>query len=519
MPSKKEEPISIDEMVKFLSEGVKNSQWTNNIHTYNAHPDNYNDKTNEKQVEFHQSQARGRMFLGGNRSGKTVAGAVESIWWLTRKHPYYRVPEWKIEGRCGSVDFINGVDKITLPEVKKWLPPSELIKGSWEESFSNQYRTLTLANGNTLEFLSYDQDLDKWAGTARDFIWFDEEPPETIFTEGLIRLTSKDGRYWLTMTPVEGATWTLTELYEKSQNRGDAEKDIYVVEVEVEDNKSLNMDVVRSIFGELSEEEQQIRRRGKYVHDSSLIFTNFDRETNIISKLPFNPRQYPYRIVASVDIGLYAPTAWLWHALTPDGKIYTFHEMSKAEWTIPQFAQYVKRWEYENGITPIYRVGDPAAKQRSRQTGLSDQLAYAQQGVNFKLGTNEVNASLDRMNDYLRTGHWIITENCVTLIKQMRKYRWEPWANKKMKAKNNPKDKPMKKDDHSIDSTRYLFSTIPDLRAREYSDRTARIEDANRNAQSTLGAVRGMYEGNMRDTFVQPSAPVDWSYDDLMGEY
>jgi hypothetical protein len=72
-----------------------------------------------------------------------------------------------------AVDFLNGVDKIILPLWKQWLPKKYLINGSWEDSYSRERHVLTLNNGSFDEFMSQDQDLDKFAGSSRHFVHFD----------------------------------------------------------------------------------------------------------------------------------------------------------------------------------------------------------------------------------------------------------------------------------------------------------------------------------------------------------
>lgn len=42
----------------------------------------------KKQMEFHKSQFKNRWVFGGNRSGKTECGAVETVWLATGTHPY-----------------------------------------------------------------------------------------------------------------------------------------------------------------------------------------------------------------------------------------------------------------------------------------------------------------------------------------------------------------------------------------------------------------------------------------------
>jgi len=75
------------------------------------------------------------------------------------------------------------VDKIILPLYKQWLPKTYLINGSWEQSYSRERHVLTLNNGSFVEFMSQDQDLDKFAGSSRHFVHFDEECPKSVFQE------------------------------------------------------------------------------------------------------------------------------------------------------------------------------------------------------------------------------------------------------------------------------------------------------------------------------------------------
>ena len=140
-------------------------------------PNNLMYEPHRKQVLFHSSEKIGRQYIGGNRSGKTTGGLNEDIWWLRGTHPYRRVPEPPVIGRICTVDFKQGVNKIILPALRQWLPPSLLVNGSWEESWNGHQHTLTLSNDSEVEIMSYEQDLEKFAGVPRHFTHFDEEPP------------------------------------------------------------------------------------------------------------------------------------------------------------------------------------------------------------------------------------------------------------------------------------------------------------------------------------------------------
>lgn len=242
-----------------------------------AKPNNLTYVPHERQVFFHESEKKGRLFLGGNRSGKSIAGVNETIWWATGKHPYMRLPEPPIMGRVVTVDFKNGVNKIILPMLSQWLPKSELINGSWEDSWSGATHILTLENGSEIEIMSNEQELDKFAGVPRHFFWADEEPRKDIYQECMARLTDYNGRYWITMTPVEGITWTYDELYEKRDTPL-----IDVVEVAAWDNPHIDLQGVAAAAASFGEDEAQIRMQGRYIAISGLVFKGFNEDEHVI---------------------------------------------------------------------------------------------------------------------------------------------------------------------------------------------------------------------------------------------
>lgn len=492
--------FSISSIVQSMAADLRKSARQPNILSYEPH---------EKQEIFHKSDKEFRLYIGGNRGGKTVGGATESIWWLTGRHPYLSTPKPPIRGRSVSVDFVNGVEAIVKPEIKRWLPPSELINGSWEDSYNSNTRTLTLANGSFLEFKSYDQDLDKHAGTSRHFIWFDEEPPHAIFDENCLRLADVGGKWWMTMTPVEGMTWVYDELYEPWEAGNNS--DLLVVEVNIEDNPHVKKENVEKYTQFLSDEDKKARKAGKFVPSAGLAFPMYNYHNCVFAKLPFDLHSPDIRIIASLDLGINNPTAWLWHAVTPDGKAYTFHEMVHSDYTIPQWARLVLKWEKEVGIEPELRVSDPACEQRSKQTGLSDKIAYAQNGIFLAKANNEIHPGINKMCDYLNERKWFISDQCPTLHKQMKKLRWAEWDSRKLKDKNNRKEKLHKKDDHTTDSARYFFSFMPELKLDKQAKDTTEYRVAQMNAMLDAKQYRNR-DHHTDPRFNQPKQVTEWTH-------
>ena len=47
---------------------------------------------------------------------------------------------------------------------------------------------------------------EKFQGETLDFVWFDEEPPSDIYTEGLTRTNVGANPVWMTFTPLQGVS-------------------------------------------------------------------------------------------------------------------------------------------------------------------------------------------------------------------------------------------------------------------------------------------------------------------------
>lgn len=481
---KKKEEFSLDAMISSIGADLSNVAKKPNNLMYQPHI---------KQLPFHASQKKGRQYVGGNRSGKTVGGINEDIFWLRGQHPFRKVPEPPVIGRITTVDFKNGAQKIIIPNLRQWIPPSLLINGSWTDSYDAQKHVLTCSNGSELEIMSYDQELDKFAGVPRHFIHFDEEPPKDIFGECKARLVDYGGSWWMTMTPVEGMTWTYEEIYEPSVDGRNSLIDVIVVDTH--ENPHVSDQAIDELMEGLDEEEKLIRAKGKYIAIGGLVFKHYDEERHVISQSvpPANWTHY-----MSLDAGYNNPTAWLWHAVAPDGTIITYDEHYKSEMTVEQHAEIVNQKEayYRGayGIIPFLKIADPAIRQRQQVTGLSIQIEYAKHGINLALGqTRDINAGLDKMNNYLRTGKWMITENCINLRKEMKKYKRAQYATSKLREKNNKQETPQKKDDHAIDSARYFYSYMPDLNMKEIE----KIRPMSKEQVATLLAPGTTYNPRM----------------------
>lgn len=562
----KKPPMDIQQALLAVGEGLLSASRAPNIKKYKPH---------QKQYEFHSSEKKRKLFIGGNRSGKSVAGVIEALWRATCTHPYR--PDLNAigpnRGRVVSVDFLNGVNEILIPIYKQWALPSTLRGGSWEKAYHAGEHKLYFTNGSTIEFMSSDQKLDKFAGTSRHWIHFDEEPPKAIWQECLARLVDTNGDYWITMTPVEGMTYIYDEIYEPNVNNPEGK--VFVLEVNTMQNPYLTEEGIQGLVDSIDNDEAQTRIGGAFIQQGGRIYKNFDPvvgsrhvlSESIRDPATFFPRDRWMWILA-LDHGLNNPTCALWIAVNDDGYCVVFDEWYKAEYTIDQHADIIKRKIREHKRFPDLLVGDPAMKQRNGVTKTNIIEEYQKYGLSFMEGNNDVKAGLVRVKKYFNPSTYpgvpgssrhplyggsyklyfatdevtyrnpdnsggiprlLIDPRCSKLIWELKRYRWKTYADKKKQFENNPYDEPHKKDDHACDALRYAIMTRPDLMANDDEMNEHKMRDAMAKhgdmmtsaANWDIADPRGILEAKDDGVRWMPGSPIpretSWDYDEHMG--
>lgn len=462
--------VSLQDVFLKLGEELQQAAHVPNLYDYVPSP---------KQLNFHKDTAPDRLYIGGNRSGKSLGSTIEAIWWLTHSHPYRKTPEGPIRGRVVAVDFLNGVDKIILPLYKQWLPKSYLVNGSWEQSYSRERHVLTLSNGSFVEFMSQDQDLDKFAGSSRHFVHFDEECPKTVYQECIARLVDTNGVWWMSQTPVQGMEWIYDDIYMPAK---EGKKNIGITEATMFDNPTLSREAIERFMGELSEEERDVRTKGQYVHLGGAVFPDFTPPTHCIPRGAFVPSS-KHRIVRTMDSGYTNPTVWLWLAVAEDGTITVFREHYAAKKTVAEHATIVngitRELERQYGCEVWLTTGDPAIKQTKEHTGTSILQEYQKAGIHISVDSipRDRRVGLERLQQYFKINpktkkpFLMITDDCPHLIAELPRLKWKKWASTKIAEQNNKLEDIRDKDNHCYDALKYAMTFMDDLTPEQLSGR------------------------------------------------
>ncbi len=224
---------------------------------------------NAPMLPFHKDalSIRERWVLGGNRSGKTFAGAQEAAWWATGRHPYVQVPHPN-HGLIASLDF--NTSRAITESLMNRLIPERMVKRKVRQN--NNTIQINLFDGSTIDFKACEQGWEKFQGGGYDWAWIDEEPPdERIYSE--IKMRVRAGRtlnIWGTMTPLNGYDWHYHRVFRRQG------KHLKVYAASMMDNKHLLVEELERIRSEIPEREYQSRVFGLYADFTGLPW--FSRE-------------------------------------------------------------------------------------------------------------------------------------------------------------------------------------------------------------------------------------------------
>jgi phage terminase large subunit-like protein len=164
---------------------------------------------------------RERLFMAGNRLGKTQCGAYEATCHATGQYPKWwrgkRFPEPTVGWVCGMTALavrdvcqvkMCGPFGVEAAFGTGMIPKDCLLDKSLSRGVSDALDTIHVKHvtGGTsiVSFKSYEQGREKFQGAALDWVWFDEEPDGKIYGEGLTRIGERLGVVFVTFTPMNG---------------------------------------------------------------------------------------------------------------------------------------------------------------------------------------------------------------------------------------------------------------------------------------------------------------------------
>ncbi|MBR2220907.1 MAG: terminase family protein [Clostridia bacterium] len=444
---------------------------------------NSGEKVHKKQMAFHRCLKRNRWVFGGNRTGKTECGAVETVWLARGNHPFRKN---KKNVSCWVVSLSRQVQrdvaqsKILHYVDKRWIKEIVMLEGRKSSAENGIIDYILLENVfggvSKIAFKSCDQGREKFQGASLDFVWFDEEPPEDIFKECKMRVLDKKGEIFGTMTPLKGLTWVYDMIFLNKNN----DPEVWHEFISWQDNPFLDAGEVATLMATLSAEELESRCNGKFLDNGGLVYGEFDESVHVIDPFPV-PLEWQDNI--SIDPGLHNPLSAHWYAEDFDGNIFVIAEHYEAKKSIEYHAEKIKEicaslnWHTGFGGR-IEALIDSASNQRTLASTKSVSELFFDLGIAVNPRVNkDLFAGINVVKSYLKSASGetriFIFKNCVNMIREIKGYFW------------GNGDAPIKRDDHAMDELRYYL-----MHKNAMQDKSLKKTVVQKNKESLYRKIR-----------------------------
>lgn len=383
-----------------------------------------------KQVQFHSAKQRTRAFFGGNRTGKTTCAAADDLIQVlpTNWVPKHLLPFKKYgfdkpaKIRVITPDLTDTMEAV-LEKFREMTPQQTLRGGAWDKAFDKQKRNLHFARGDRINFMSTEQEPNKFGGQAFHRIHFDEEPagPNAwkIYRESRVRLRDYGGDMVFSMTPLLETEWVEDQIWDA---RGT--KRVFAVRASMYDNPYLPTGDLEEELADLTDVERRAVVYGEFVSFAGRFYEEFTPEMH--KRPPIKPEYLQdMSVVCAIDPG--SRTGVIWVAFDSDNVALAFDEFYPDGMVVPDIAREIKKRNEMWGIDPSYVI-DPAARIRTGPGQEQFTTEFARHGIYCNSGQNERGPGIMEIKRRLQKAGLFITEDCPNALHQMPRYRKDPKA-------------------------------------------------------------------------------------------
>jgi PBSX family phage terminase large subunit len=174
-----------------------------------------------------------------------------------------------------------------------------------------------------------------------------------------------------------------------------------------------------------------------------LVYKEFSREKHLYDTLPDGIYQY----IAGIDFGYRNPAA-VAHIYFNGEKYYLEDEWYKRERTDTQLAEYVSACKFEE----VYPDPEnPSAIEELRNRGVNTREVIK--------GKDSIIAGIQKVRELFLNNKFLINRKCINTI-----YELETYSNDENNAERNENEKPIDKNNHLLDSIRYVVSMTWDIK-------------------------------------------------------
>ena len=405
-----------------------------------------------KQRDFHASggplHVRERLLKAGNQVGKTWSAGFEHAMHLTGRYPDWWGGAVFDEPTIGwaasetSQGTRDTVQRILLGQVGSWgtgAIPRDAIKEIKRAAHGvpDAVETVLVRHGgggdvqagtSRITIKTYDQGRLRWQGETLDFVWFDEEPPEDIYFEGLTRTNARGGIVTLTFTPLKGMSEVVRRfLQEKPAGT-------VVTKMTIHDAAHYTPEQRAAIIATYPAHEREARINGTPTLGSGRIYQYADEM--VAEQQIAIPAHWPR--ICGMDFGWDHPTAAVWMAWDRDNDVVHVYDCYAVKEQTPLIHSVAMKargewipvaWPHD-GLQHEKGTGDELKKQYTKHgvAMLKDKATHAPdkaKGEKEGEGGNSVELGLVQINERIQTGRLKVAKHLNDWFEEFRLYHRE----------------------------------------------------------------------------------------------
>lgn len=407
---------------------------------------------------FHTSTAYERHLFGAFGSGKTYALNAEAIAW------------------CLEQPGIRGlITRRTIPELRDTtetvffdILPNELYKAGEAKRIGGHYESFTFPNGSKVLFRGID-DWQKHKSLNVGYIaWdeadeFDEETFQGMASRVRQRDPTKEGKrlgvpditrrgMWTASNPA-GKNW----LYRRAVDPATRKDNADWFRSTSFDNVHLPPEYIEEL---LSYPEPWIRRYVLCQFDdfSGQIYESWGWDSHVIEPFSAYPRGSVFWM--GFDPGTRNNNAGLWvYVDQAKRRLIGVAEYQEDGMSAEQHARAWRRIEAQHKMTIRWRVADPATVNLTdRGSNMTLHDIYRRLGYYFNNGPRHYRDRIPMLGNLIEQKRFVVTRACPQTYEQIKNYKWEDMTPAQRAKGLDPREVPVKRDDHLVDCAQYLAS-------------------------------------------------------------
>lgn len=270
--------------------------------------------------------------------------------------------------------------------------------------------------------------------------------PRSFFAQLMARLSVPGAQCFCNCNPDSPFHWFYTDYI-----TNDAITNKKVWHFLLDDNPNLDPEYITSLKQMYTGMFYRRFILGEWCVAEGAIYDMFDKDTHVVNKIPEIPKFG--EILIGCDYGTSTVMSWSMFYRTPEGVYYKISEYfydarkEKKQKTDQEFFEDFKRWASKWSYLKLLVYVDPSAS--SWITLLQRDAAHFE----VVKADNDVINGIRVVGSKLSSKQLFFHESCKNTIQEYPNYMWDP------QKQSSGVDKPIKIDDHAVDSDRYVIYT------------------------------------------------------------